>query len=211
MHEPKQTGRLEAFSDGVFAIAITLLVLEIKVPGELPEGAHLSEALGQQWPSYLAFVTSFATIGIMWLNHHRMFSYITRVDHTLLLLNGLLLLGITFVPFPTALLAEYIQHPDQQVAAAVYSGTFVGLALVFNLLWGYATHQARLLDPSVDQEMVRKITRQYRFGPPLYLVAFALAWVNAAVSLGLNLLLALFFTIPDLDQLAWPGNRKAAP
>jgi uncharacterized membrane protein len=100
------TARTEAFSDGVFAIAITLLVLDIKVPHDLPENTSLLRALLNQWPIYMAFLTSFATIGIMWLNHHRMFRYIRRVDHWFLVLNGLLLLGVTFVPFPTSLAAE---------------------------------------------------------------------------------------------------------
>src|SRR5437899_1855756 len=99
-----ETARIEAFSDGVFAIAITLLILEIKVPG-LQQG-RLAGALLRQWPSYLAFLLSFVYIGIMWMNHHRMFTHIRRSNDTLLLLNLLLLLGVTVVPFPTAVLAS---------------------------------------------------------------------------------------------------------
>ena len=105
--DAKETARIEAFSDGVFAIAITLLVLDLKVPRGMAEGRDLLAALVGQWPAYLAFVTSFATIGIMWINHHRMFTLIGRTDDGLLVLNGLLLLGVTFVPFPTGVLAEY--------------------------------------------------------------------------------------------------------
>ena len=104
--DSKDTARTEAFSDGVFAIAITLLVLDIKVPQELPESVRLGTALLQLWPSYLAFLTSFVTIGIMWINHHRLFTLIKRSDHWLLQLNGLLLLEDTFLPFPTAIVAE---------------------------------------------------------------------------------------------------------
>jgi len=100
-----ETGRLEAFSDGVIAVAITLLVLDIKVPHATDlGGGTLLRALSHQWPVYLAYLTSFATILVMWLNHHNLFKQIKRVDHTLLLLNGLLLLGVTLVPFPTALI-----------------------------------------------------------------------------------------------------------
>jgi uncharacterized membrane protein len=144
--ENKETGRVEAFSDGVFAIAITLLVLNIQVPHDLPAGKSLANALIDQWPTYLAFVTSFATIGIMWINHHRLFAHIRRSDNPLLVLNGLLLIGITLVPFPTALLAAYIGHPDEQVAALVYGGTLVVIAICFNLLWLYASRGKRLLD-----------------------------------------------------------------
>jgi uncharacterized membrane protein len=192
----KKTGRIEAFSDGVYAIAITLLVLDIKVPHDQPEAARLLEALLAQWPSYFAFVTSFATIGIMWINHHRLFNLIKRSDQLLLILNGLLLLGITFVPFPTALLAEYIAEPAQHIAAMIYSGTFVVIAIFFNLLWRYASYQNRLLDPRADPRAVQSISQQYAFGPLLYLLAFGLAFVSALASLVMNMLLALFFAIP---------------
>jgi uncharacterized membrane protein len=200
-HEParaeeKETGRIEAFSDGVYAIAITLLVLDIKVPHDLPESQRLIDALLQQWPSYFAFLTSFATIGIMWINHHRLFSLIKRADQMLLVLNGLLLLGVTFVPFPTALLAEYLGGRDQVVAALVFSGTYFVIALFFNVLWRYASYHNRLIDRRSDPRAVEAISRQYAFGPLLYLVALVLAWVSVPVSLAVNLLLALFFALP---------------
>src|SRR5579864_8408932 len=102
------TGRLEAFSDGVFAVAITLLILNIQVPS-VGASTRLAQALIASWPSYLSYVLSFVTVGITWINHHQMFKYITRTDHTLLFLNLLILMCITFIPFPTALLAQYIQ------------------------------------------------------------------------------------------------------
>ena len=194
--QSKETGRIEAFSDGVMAIAITLLVLDIKVPRDLPEDARLLDALLAQWPAYFAFVTSFATIGIMWINHHRLFTLIKRSDQMLLVLNSLLLLGITFVPFPTSLLAEYIGEPHQQTAALVYSGTFVVTAICFNLLWRYASYKNRLLDPASDPLAVQAISRQYLFGPLFYLVAFGLAFVSGVASLAVNLLLAVFFALP---------------
>lgn len=198
--EAGETARIEAFSDGVFAIAITLLVLDLKVPHDMAEGRDLLAALFNQWPAYLAFVTSFATIGIMWLNHHRMFTLIKRADDGLLLLNSLLLLGITFVPFPTALVAAYVQRRGDRVAALVYSGTFTVIAVVFNLLWGYACHRHRLLHSRADPAMVRAITRAYAFGPPLYLLSFGLAWVSVPASLATNVALALFFALPNRSR-----------
>ena len=102
-----ETARIEAFSDGVFAIAITLLVLDLKVPRDLPDGRTLAGALLAQWPAYMAFASSFMTILIMWVNHHRIFTLVGRSDSRLLFFNGLLLMGVTVVPFPTALVAEY--------------------------------------------------------------------------------------------------------
>jgi uncharacterized membrane protein len=198
--ESGETARIEAFSDGVFAIAITLLVLDLKVPRDATDGSHLLRALLAQWPTYLAFLTSFATIGIMWINHHRLFTLIRRSDHTLLLLNSLLLLGITFVPFPTALVAAYVQRRGDRVAALVYSGTFTVIAVVFNLLWGYACHRHRLLHSRADPAMVRAITRAYAFGPPLYLLSFGLAWVSVPASLATNVALALFFALPNRSR-----------
>src|SRR5215831_1579384 len=133
--EAKETARVEAFSDGVFAIAITLLVLDMKVPSakDLPADARLVSALGRQWPTYLAYVTSFLTILIMWINHHRLFQNIKRTDQIFLMLNGLLLMGVTIVPFPTGLVAEYIRHREAGTAAAVYSGCFVVIAIFFNV------------------------------------------------------------------------------
>jgi uncharacterized membrane protein len=135
------TGRLEAFSDGVFAIAITLLVLDLHVPrsSDSPTGQLLGAALLRQWPAYFAYATSFVTILIMWVNHHHIIARLAKADHTFLFLNGLLLMAVSVVPFPTSIPAEYLQRPGQTVAAAVYTGTFVVLALVYNLWWHYAT------------------------------------------------------------------------
>lgn len=192
----EDTRRLEAFSDGVFAIAITLLVLDIKVPRDLPEGTRLWNALAAQWPVYLAFLISFVTIGIMWINHHRLFRIIHRVDHGLLVLNGLLLLGITFVPFPTALVAEHLLQGDERIAAMVYSGTFTLIALVFNALWWYASGSRRLLNPRANERAVKGITRAYALGPLLYLAALGVALVSVTASLLINLGLAIFFALP---------------
>src|SRR5581483_3937577 len=127
----KETGRLEAFSDGVFAVAITLLVLNIKIPG-LESDDTLWQAFVSNWPMLVAYITSFATIGVMWINHHRLFTHIKHINTPLMLLNLLLLLIIVFIPVPTALLAEYLVRLDLHMAAKLYSGTFFVLACCFN-------------------------------------------------------------------------------
>ncbi|MDQ6660862.1 MAG: TMEM175 family protein [Chloroflexota bacterium] len=196
MDDHKETGRIEAFSDGVFAVAITLLVLGIQPPPEILRDSELLHRLLNQWPMYLAFVVSFATVGIMWINHRRLFTHIKRADNTLLVLNLLLLLMIVLVPFPTALIAQYIVYPDQNLAALVYSGTFVLIAVFFNLLWYYASYKNRLLDTNADLYAVRAISRQYLLGPLLYLIIFGIAWISAPASIVLSLLLAIFFALP---------------
>lgn len=199
--EARETARIEAFSDGVFAVAATLLVLDLKVPHDVAGGQGLVRALAAQWPSYLAFVTSFAFIGIMWINHHRLFTLIRRSDNLLLIFNGLLLLGVTVVPFVTAVVAEYIPRDGAAVAAAVYSGTYTVVAVFFNLLWRHASHKNRLLDRKADPGMIDAITRGYRFGPLLYLVTFVLAFVSVPASLAMNLALAIFFALPSQNPL----------
>src|SRR5499433_1589612 len=130
-----ETARVEAFSDGVFAIAITLLILEIKVPGA--EQGRLAAALLRQWPSYVAFLLSFAYIGVMWMNHHRMFTHIRRSNDVLLLLNLCLLLGVTAVPFPTAVLAASLGTAEQRTAAIFYNSVYLVIAIFFNVMWRY--------------------------------------------------------------------------
>ena len=198
--QDKETSRLEAFSDGVFAVAITLLVLNIKPPPDLVltgGGSGFWKELGVQLPALLAFVTSFFTIGIMWINHHRLFNLIKRTDTGLLLFNLLLLLVIVFIPYPTALVAQqYALNPKMYDAALLYSGTNVFLAICFNLLWRYASYHNRLLGKDIDTRAVAAISRQYLGGPLLYLIAFGLAFISVPASILFLLLLALFFAIP---------------
>jgi len=197
--EVKETGRLEAFSDGVFAVAITLLVLDIKTPkaADLATGhLDLMEALLAQWPAYLSYVLSFLTVLVMWANHHEMFRHIRRVDDTFLLLNGLLLLFITLAPFPTSLLAEYIARPEARTAAMVYSGMFIGIGIFFNVMWIYASHKGRLLVKNYDRTAVKHITRGYLVAPLVYVAAFLLATVSVAACVGLCYLLTMYFALP---------------
>lgn len=212
--DEKDTNRLEAFSDGVFAVAITLLVLNIKIPGldtpgKLLEDGVLWPELAKQWPMLVAYVTSFATIGIMWLNHHRVFSHVKRTSTLLLLFNLLLLLVIVFIPVPTALLAEQLPYPGQHAAAVIYSGTNVLMAISFNLIWNHASRDGRLLGKNVDMHSVAAISAQYMYGPLLYIVAFVLAWISAPVSIAFNFLLALFFAIPGRPLRSLPEKARA--
>lgn len=196
--DEKETGRLEAFSDGVFAIAITLLILEIKLPrpADAQGGEGLGRALLDQWPAYLAYVSSFLTILIMWVNHHQIMRCLRRVDHGLLIVNGLLLMGVTVVPFPTSLLSEYIEHDGATIAAVVYSGTLVAIALLFNAVWHYAIRRPRLLAPTADARFIRRLSLGYLFGPPAYLAAFLLAFVSPVASVAFCIALAAFFALP---------------
>lgn len=205
MTEPveKETGRVEAFSDGVFAIAITLLILEIKVP-HFPGGASNAQvlrALVALWPSYVAFLLSFFAILIMWINHHGLFRMIHRVDSPFLYANGAMLLLVTFVPFPTALLAAYLGQPGEHTATAYYCGAFVLVSIAFNLFWEVATRRG-LLKRGVSATHVAKIRNAYRFGLVVYVAAALLALWRPAVGLGLCLSLWIFWIILDYNAEA---------
>jgi uncharacterized membrane protein len=192
----EDTSRLETFADGVMAIAITLLILEIKVPHVDGENS-LASALLEQWPSYAAYFVSFITIGIMWINHHHMFKLIRRADHIFLVLNVVFLLTIAFLPWPTALLAEYARDPEGRTAAAmVYGATMFLIAVMFNLVWRYAGGRHRLLFPGVSEKMVRRTNNSYLLGPTIYGSATLIALLNPLISLAIYAALAIYWLLP---------------
>jgi uncharacterized membrane protein len=194
------TNRLEAFSDGVFAIAITLLVLELNVP----EGEHLWEQLKDQWPSFAAFFVSFWVIGIIWVNHHGVLDHLARADRGVLYLNLLLLFTVVFIPFPTALIAEHLREGETDyIAALIYSGSFFAMGLAFSALWEYITRHRKKLGVKLSDDDVRRLSRSFQIGVPFYAVAVATAFISPAVVLVIIGLLALYYAVagmrsPDL-------------
>jgi uncharacterized membrane protein len=191
--EEKETTRMEAFSDGVFAFAITLLALNLRDPSG--NGISLSQGLFNEWPMFFALVTSFVTVLIMWMNHHNMFNYIRKIDRRLMLLNGLLLLFVVLTVFNTSLVADHIQQPDANVAATLYAGTFFVLAIVWNGLWWYCTAGRRLLGRGVTDAQAQSITRQYRVAPVAYGAALIIAPLSGIASVAVILAVAAFFAI----------------
>jgi uncharacterized membrane protein len=203
MHDEQyhvDTGRIEAFSDGVFAIAITLLVLEVRVP-HVEEGGSLAMALRDIWPSYVAYAVSFISIGIMWANHHNMFKDIARFDHSVVVLNLLLLMGISFLPFPTALVAEYVRegHHEKE-AVLVYTTAMAFVAFMFGALWLYISRHGELLDEHVSPTRIRSRTRRYLPGTPLYGACVLLTLVNYWIPLVVIAGLAAFYLLPVADE-----------
>jgi uncharacterized membrane protein len=203
------TARLEAFSDGVFAIAITLLVLEIRLPQEteIAAGGGLTAALVRLWPSYVGYVVSFVTIGIMWANHHNVLRLIARVDHGFLVWNLLLLMSISFMPFSTAVMAEYLPHPghDRSVAVAFYCLSFAITAVFYNLFWLHAARARRLIAAHVSDAQVAAVTRAYWPGIASYTAATLMAFVSVAASLLIVAGLAVFYILPRKGA-HWSGT-----
>lgn len=194
------TNRLEAFSDGVIAIAITLLVLDIKLP-------HAGYGLGQEllnlWPSYFAYTISFIVIGAIWINHHAMFDHIVRADHKLLLLNTLHLMFIAFLPFPTSVLADALHNRvDETIATAFYGGTLTVIGVLVTAMWYYAAYEHRLLSENISREDAKRYGLGLLFGPGGYaiatLVALVLPWLALTIFVAINL------------YFIWPRRRETA-
>jgi len=181
----------------VLAIAITLLILEVKVP-ILDAPGGLAHALGEQWPSYATYALTFAVIGIMWVNHHAMFERIAGTTRSLMYLNLLLLAAIAFLPFPTALLSHYLLHggDDARVAAAVYSVNAVVIALSFSALWVYLSRTPAILAPGFTPDMARTALKGAAIGPVIYITTIAIAFVSPVACLIGHALVALFFVLP---------------
>jgi uncharacterized membrane protein len=188
-----ETGRAEAFSDGVFAIAITLLILAVGVDQATAKG-DLRHQLLHLWPAYIAYAVSFVTIGIMWVNHHAVFRHFARVDRPLLLLNILLLMCISFMPFPTRIVAEHATtDADRKAAALLYGIAMTATAIFFFAVWMYGSR--RLLRPDADRREVSGITRSYLPGAPTYATATLIALASPVASLILYGALAVFYAI----------------
>jgi uncharacterized membrane protein len=184
------TQRLEAFSDGVFAIAATLLILDVRV-----EGAHLGAELRHIWPSYAAYAVSFITIGVMWVNHHTVFAQIGRSDRRFLMINVLFLMMIAFVPFPTRLIAEHLRDDQLEAAALAYGITLTLTAVFYNVLWFYAAGGRRLLSADADEAVVRGISRSYKPGPWIYLTATLAALISPVLSVVLYAAITVFYVL----------------
>jgi len=194
--------RVEAFSDGVFAVAITLLVLNLQVPqlAATVVSRELLPRLFELWPKLLLYLLSFVIVGIYWVAHHNTFNYIKRSDRILLWLNLLLLLCIVFIPFPTALIGQY---PEQQISVVIYGGTLVITGLVLQLLWWYATSNHRLVDRDIDPQLVQRATRKNLTAPLIYLLAIGVSFLSVQVSLIFFILFPVLYIFPSRIDQDW--------
>jgi len=198
-------GRLEAFSDGVLAIAITLLTLDLPVP--LPGSPAVEEhglawALAESWPKLAAYVVSFAVIGIIWVNHHGLINRIAVVDRTLLFINLLLLLFVAAIPWATNLFAEYLKEGgrDSHIAAAVYSANALCVALAFNLFWVRILRDRRRLHQSIDPEVARGQARRFGFGILVYALAVGVSFISAPWTLAMHGAVAVYYVVDQLPR-----------
>jgi uncharacterized membrane protein len=192
--------RVEAFSDGVFAIAITLLVLTIAQPANYRD---LGSQLWDRWPSLAAYVVSFMVIGIMWLNHHSIFGYLERIDRPLVYLNHLLLLTVVFVPYPTGVLGEALRRGEGTKTAAIfYSLTMALNAYCWAALWLYASSGRRLLHDGFPEEQRRSATLGFTVGPVLYTLAIGVAFISAYAVLALHFVFAAYYAVDPISRRA---------
>jgi uncharacterized membrane protein len=192
--------RLEAFSDGVFAIAITLLVLTIAQPTNY---RHLGDQLADRWPSFAAYGVSFSVIGIMWLNHHSIFTHFARVDRAFVYLNLLLLLTVVFIPYPTAIFGEALKRGEgEEVAAVFYSVAMAANAFCWAALWLYASRGRRLLDDAFPESERTTATVLFTIGTVMYTLSVGVAFVNAYACLAFHALLAIYYALDPLSRRA---------
>jgi uncharacterized membrane protein len=199
------TGRIEAFSDGVFAIAITLLVLTLEVP-EVHGG--LWRALRREWPQFAGYLTSFVIIGIMWVNHHSMFRAIVRTDRVLLFLNLLLLLWMAVLPFPTNLIAGYLGDggPDAAVAEAIYSANLTLAAIAFSLIWAHAVRGGRLTAIPLSPRAERQAILRFSGGTIAYAATIGISFLSPGVALAIQFAVAAYYAFEQLAPAARPGD-----
>jgi uncharacterized membrane protein len=184
--------RLEAFSDGVFAIVITLLVLEIKVP-HVPV-KDLGHALYLLLPKYLSFALSFIIIGVYWISHHNMLHFITKTDRTALWLNMLVLFTICIIPFPTAIIGDY---PDSVISFVFYGATLSSVNLSGGLFWAYCTNKNHLCDHRLNPKFARRITILHLSPCILYLLAVLFSTISSTISYIIFIGVPVFFIIPN--------------
>jgi uncharacterized membrane protein len=188
--------RAEAFSDGVIAVAITLLALDLAVPG--PGHGPLAGLLGQKWPNYAAYAVSFLTIGIIWINHRAMFSRLRGVDHTVLVLNLVLLMAVVLLPFSTSLMASYLRSGQgQKLAAVVYGGSFVLMGMAFFGIQLYCMlARPNLLVDGMTPERRRAVLYRNASGLIPYAIATAGALVTPYLTLAICALVAVYYALP---------------
>jgi uncharacterized membrane protein len=189
-----ETGRLETFSDGVIAIAITLLVLELPIPDVSEDGFW--RAFLHLWPSLIAYTISFITIGVMWINHHTIFVHISRLSRVFMVLNTLLLMSIAFVPYPTKVMAAFLEEGrSARDAVILYGIALTCCAICFNLLWNYAIRWGHLLREDADPVEVAGITRAYLPGVPLYLSTVVVAIAHPLAAFILHGVIVAFYAV----------------
>ncbi|HVH65602.1 MAG TPA: TMEM175 family protein [Candidatus Acidoferrum sp.] len=187
-----QRGRLEAFSDGVFAVAITLLVFNLVVGG--PGHGSLLTQLADHWPSFVAYVISFFTVGIIWVNHHALMDNIAHVDRKLLFLNLLLLLFVVAIPFATGTMAEYLTTNDQdsRVAMVLYALVLEAMSLSFTAIFAWSLGQGRTHHP-IPPEARAGVWVRFTIGGAVYLVAAAVAFISAPLALAIIALVGVYY------------------
>jgi len=198
----KETSRVETFSDSVFAIALTLLILGIKVPdiSDFATNDKLYLSLVNLWPSYFAFILSFTAVLIMWINHHGFFKYLKKINPAFLFANGFLLLTVTFINFPTAVLAKYFDTEAFNIASAFYCGSMVLISVSFNILWFSSAYQRKLVKDEITDDLIIKIRNAYWLGFIIYLAAFVISFFLPFLGLSICISLWIFWTMLDYDH-----------
>ena len=194
--QQKETLRIETFSDGVFCIAVTLLSIEIGVElhGDV-SNKELTHALLAKWPIYLAYVISFVNVLLAWIGHHSLFKMLHRSDNSIMITNGLLLMLVALVPFPTKTLGEFLLTDGFKTATIFYTGYFVLISIAFRLLWFAASRKRHNLILHITEKQIRLTTRNENIGLICNTITFAVAFINPWLSLGMSFAMWIYWIV----------------
>ena len=206
------SGRLEAFSDGVFAVAITLLALNLAIGGPVPHELVLGARLREHWPAFAAYAISFTTIGIIWVNHHALFKSFSQIDRTLMFVNLLLLFFVVSIPFATSTIAAYLRagNGDASLAAALYLGVFEGMSVAFTLVFWRAIRRAHSQVAFTPQQ-ARQATIRFGIGNLGYIAGIGIAFVSAPASLAISGLVAVYYIFEHTPAREQPRPEHSGP
>jgi len=194
IQQQKETIRIETFSDGVFCIAVTLLSLEIGVDVKNGIDNHeLARELIAKWPVYLAYVISFINVLLAWIGHHSLFKKLHDTDNFVMISNGLLLMLVALVPFPTKTLGEFLQTGGFKTAVVFYTGYFVLISLAYRLLWYAASRKRNLLVESVTEQEIIKFTKNENIGLICNFIIACTAFINPWLALGLSFIMWVYW------------------
>ena len=199
-HKDVETNRIEALGDGIFAIAMTLLVLELKLPS-----GPLAQGLIQSWPSLLSFFISFIVLGIYWIGHRLMFHFFIATNRTFLWINIVFFMSICLVPFSASLLG---QHPSDQLAITIYGANLIFCSVAVFWIWTYATKHRQLTEAAIPAKMQCDVRRHLLIAPALYLLAIVLAFWWPIASIAIYIVVPIFYIVPNRIDMHLPHHKE---
>lgn len=201
-HNHLSTDRIEALSDAAFAIVMTILAIELRIPEVTANlvSKELFPALLSLWPSVFSYFMSFIVLGVFWVHHHKQFNYIEVTDRALIWINIVFLMFVAMIPFSTAFLGRYI---GESIAAILYASHLAIIGTILFIHWWYATKDCHLVEDNISRELVKKAKKRLLFGPKFFLVSIAAAFFSSTISLLLIVVVIIYYLLPGPLDKFW--------